>query len=61
MLCAKELESMLQCFAATGDLRHQAGCAEAAQKLAKCMAVAPTTRAKPRSGTINYLLSKVKK
>ncbi|KAI0078176.1 hypothetical protein K474DRAFT_1594620 [Panus rudis PR-1116 ss-1] len=58
--CARELSTMLSCWAATNDLKNTGACAEAATALFTCMRTAPVPTKKHRP-TINYHLARLQK
>ncbi|KAK7693233.1 hypothetical protein QCA50_002799 [Cerrena zonata] len=58
--CAKELSTMLSCWAASGDIHSASACAESATTLFECMRTAPIP-VKTHRPSINYHLARLNK
>ncbi|ORX35128.1 hypothetical protein BD324DRAFT_652842 [Kockovaella imperatae] len=54
------MSAVLNCFAASGDIRAAADCAAASKSLHLCMSKTPKKPVVPKS-SINYLLTKIRK
>ncbi|CED84278.1 hypothetical protein [Phaffia rhodozyma] len=58
--CAVQFATMLSCWAAKGDLRSQAECAQSSKALVECLKTAPKMSKAPKSN-INYHLLQLAK
>ncbi|KAH8107213.1 hypothetical protein BXZ70DRAFT_982717 [Cristinia sonorae] len=59
-LCARELTTMLSCWAASNDVMSTGACAEASSALFQCMRETPF-KGKQHKPTINYHLARLRK
>ncbi|KAF5324682.1 hypothetical protein D9611_004363 [Ephemerocybe angulata] len=60
VMCAPQLQAMLGCWAATGDLHSLEKCKGTAETLFQCMRTAPMPK-KMHKPTINYHLARLGK